>query len=162
MKDLIFDRTLLDVEVALTSQNSTQLEKGAYNYNDLNRVETWCGYLAEKLKPYGFIQELSIKKNWSMKDYPTRAEIDRIRENIDTLKEFCYAIQTREIIYNNTLNYDQANVLEKILFDIDEYLENIVRKLNLDYQVATLLVTKKYISLKVEEGGENGTTEKSI
>lgn len=155
MEELIFDRTLLDVEIALENQDATQFQKGAYNYNDLNRVESWCEYLAEKLGEYGFIQELVVKTDWSMTDYPTREEIDRIRKNIDTLKGFCYVLQTREMIYNNTLDYEQANTLEKILFDISKYLENITRKLNLDYQVATVLVTKKYISLSAEEGGEN-------
>lgn len=48
-----------------------------------------------------------------MKDYPTRTQIDRIRHNIDKLKEFCYGIITDSIIYNNTMNYEQANILEK-------------------------------------------------
>lgn len=162
MDNLIFDRTLLDVETALASQNSVEFQKGAYNFNDLNRVETWCEYLAEQLQPYGFVQELGIKTDWTMQDYPTKAQIDRIRGNIDALKEFCYAIQTSEIVYNNTLNHKQANILEKILFDINEYLTNITKKLNLDYKIAATLVTKKYISLKVEEGGNNELSENPI
>jgi len=117
MENLIFDRTLLDVETALASQNSIEFQKGAYNYNDLNRVENWCEYLAEKLKAYGFIQEISIKKNWTMKDYPTKIEIDRIRKNIDTLKEFCYAVQTREIVYNHLIS----------LFTIMEDSEDVLK-----------------------------------
>lgn len=162
MDNLIFDRTLLDVETALASQNSTEVQKGAYNFNDLNRVETWVEYLSEKLKDYGFNQVLTIKKNWTMQDYPTKAQIDRIRGNIDALKEFCYAIQTSEIIYNNTLNYEQANILEKILFDINEYLTNITKQLNLDYKIAVNLVTKKYITLVPEKGEESGNTENPI
>ena len=89
MDNLIYDRTLDDVETALINAGSRINLKGSYNYTDLNRVENWCKYIEEILKKYGFSQNLEIKTNWFLTDYPTRKEIDRIRSNIDTLKEFC-------------------------------------------------------------------------
>ena len=151
MDDLIYDRTLSDVETALRTPNSSEFLKGAYNYTDLNRVEGWCEYIQELLRSYGFNQELETKTDWNVTDFPSQAQIDRIRNNIDTLKNFCYAISTETIEYNNTLDYEQANILEKILFDINQYIEEILVTLTPSPQMGFLLVRRKYIHLKVEE-----------
>lgn len=147
MDNLIYDRLLSDVEEALNNQNSTENLKGAYNYTDLNRIETWCKYIKEILQDYGLNKNLETKINWNMRDYPTMAHIDRIRGNIQILKEFCEGLTTETIVYNNTLNYEQANILEKILFDINAYFENVHSKLNLEENVGFYLINKKYINL---------------
>lgn len=151
MDNLIFDRLSSDVDNALNNPNSTQDLKGAYNYSDLNRVESWCEYLQYFLEPWGFKEKLTVKKNWNIRDYPTRTEIDRIRQNIDTLKEFCYAIQTRNIVYNNTLNYDQANVLEQILYDIKRHIEDNEREIDLSYIIAPFTMSEKFYELYMNE-----------
>ena len=150
MNNLIFDRTRMDVENALANTSSSEFQKGTYNYTDLNRVESWCKYLKEKFEIYGFNEELQIKTNWSLTNYPTRSEIDRIRENIEELKEFCYALLTEEIIYNNTLDYEQANTLEKILYDIDKYIKSITVEENLKYNIGIATIQNKYITTKVD------------
>lgn len=149
MDDLIYDRTASDVETALNNPGSNTHLKGSYNYTDLNRVESWCEYLENILKKYGFSETLVIKTDWNMRNYPTRTHIDRIRSNIDTLKEFCYALTTETIIYNNTMNYEQANVLEKILYDIDHYIEEITIMLDLPYNFGMMLIRDSYIELPV-------------
>ena len=151
MDKLIYDRTRRDVENALDNTNSSEFQKGAYNYTDLNRVEAWCEYIQEKLKEYGVEKQLEIKTNWSLKDYPTRLQIDRIRNNIKTLKEACFALLTEDIIYNNVLDYNQSNILEKILFDIDNYMKKMKIIIEMQYNIATTLVQQKYITIKVEE-----------
>ncbi len=147
MDDLIYDRSASDVETALNNPGSSTHLKGSYNYIDLNRIESWCEYLQNILVKYGFSETLVIKTNWNMKDYPTRKHIDRIRSNIDTLKEFCYALTTETIIYNNTMNYEQANVLEKILYDINNYIEEISIILDLPYKFGAMLIRDSYIKL---------------
>lgn len=149
MDDLIYDRTLEDVKTALSNVDSSVNLKGSYNYTDLNRVENWCKYIEEILMKYGFSQNLEIKTNWSLTDYPTRKEVDRIRQNIESLKEFCYAIQTEVITYNNTLNYEQANIIEKILYDIYEYIKSQSKKLNIQYNFGFTLIREKFIDLIV-------------
>lgn len=121
MEDLIYDRTESDVEIALYYPNSTKFLKGAYNYTDLNRVETWGKYIQECLIPYGFNNELVWKLDWNIRDYPTRTQIDRIRNNIITERDFLDLKNNIEI--NNTLNYEQANELEKIFQDILDYFD---------------------------------------
>jgi len=147
MDNLIFDRLASDVDNALNNPNSSYNLKGAYNCSDLNRVEAWCEYLQYVLSQYGFTEKLVIKKDWNFRDYPTRTEIDRIRSNIDTLKEFCYAINTEEIIYNNTLNFEQANILEKVLYDIQQHVIDNTYEVPLSYNFATALAKKRDIEL---------------
>ncbi len=149
MDDLIFDRLLSDVETALNNPGNIAQLKGSYNYTDLNRVEQWCEYLKDILSKYGFSELLTIKTNWNIRDYPTRTNIDRIRHNIDKLKSFCYGIITETITYNNTMNYEQANVLEKVLYDINQYFETMNRKLELPYNFGTTLINRKYIDLTI-------------
>lgn len=147
--NLIFDRLTRDVEIALERPNSSEFQKGAYNYMDLNRVEQWCEYLMELLNDYGKGIELEIKMNWNLRDYPTRKQIDRIRSNLDTIKNTCYALITETIEYNNTLNYEQANILEKILFDIDEYIKEMTRTVELQYNLASRINIVKNVYMSV-------------
>jgi hypothetical protein len=149
MDDLIYDRLLSDVETALNNPGSIVHLKGSYNYIDLNRVEQWCEYLKDILSKYGFAETLTIKTNWNLKDFPTRIQIDRIRHNIDKLKDFCYGIITETIIYNNTMDYEQANVLEKILYDINQYFKQMNTILNLPYNFGTTLIRRNYIELPI-------------
>lgn len=147
--NLIFDRLRRDVELALERPNASEFQKGAYNYTDLNRVEQWCEYLKNMLNDYGKEISIEIKMNWNLRDYPTRVHIDRIRSNLDTIKNACYALITETIEYNNTLNYEQANILEKILFDIDEYIKEMTRIVELQYNLASRLNIVKNVYMSV-------------
>ena len=149
MDKLIFDRLSSDVDYALTNAKSDVFLKGAYNYTDLNRVEQWCEYLENRFKKYGFNQELIFKKDWNLRDYPTRSQIDRIRNNLDVLKSFCFALLTESIVYDNNLDYEKANVLEKILFDIDEHLNVFSRNVNLQYKIGGVVIRQKNIFLTI-------------
>lgn len=150
MDNLIFDRLSSDVDNALNNPNNSNFLKGAYNYTDLNRVETWCGYIQTILNEYGKNVSVETKTNWNMTDYPTRTQIDRIRNNLDTLKEVCYAITTEEILYNNTLNYEQANTLEKILHDIDTYIIENDRKSYVNEYIGATVVRTNYCSFLID------------
>ena len=149
MDKLIFDRLSSDVDNALNNPKDSSFLKGAYNYTDLNRVEQWCEYLKNRFKRYGFNQELILKKDWNLRDYPTRTQIDRIRNNLDVLKDFCYALLTETIIYDNTIDYKKANVFEKILYDIDEHLNIFTRKVNLQYRIGAIVTRQKNTFLTI-------------
>ena len=150
MDNLIFDRLSSDVDNALNNANSKQYQKGSYNITDLNRVEQWCEYIKNILLEYGKKAQLEIKKDWNFRNYPTRNQIDRIRNNIDILKNLCYSIKTQEIIYNNTLDFEQANTLEKILYDIDNYINENNREIYLNKEIGTTIVRTNYCSFLVD------------
>lgn len=147
MKTLITDRTELDVIEAKKNPSVTDYKKGNYNFTDLNRLEEWCSYLQKKFNDNGYKLNLNLKLkyytynelksfkysslkemlfielnrgNWAMTDIPTLSEINRIRDNIQILKNNLMTRSTLTIVKNNTMNYNQANILEQILFELDE------------------------------------------
>lgn len=116
MDDLIYDRTEADL------LNKT--DKAYYNYTDINRIEEWCEYLANKLNNYNYTVDIIVKTNWAMTDFPTVSEMERIRGNIDILKERYFAFT--EVPDNlNFMGIEKANAIEKILEEINVILKNM-------------------------------------
>ena len=117
MENLIFDRTQNDLE--------QKTPKGYYNYTDLNRIETWCEYLANLLTSYSYPVSITVKKNWAMSDLPNVNDMERIRSNVNTIKTAFHA-------YTNipeNLNYmtiEKANDIEKILSELDFLTKNMI------------------------------------
>lgn len=113
MENLIFDRTQNDL--------INKTKKSYYNYDDLNRVEKWCGYLAEILNKYNYIINISVKTDWTMLDFPTEFQIERIRTNINRLKEayFSFTQIPENLEY---MTFEKANEIERILHELDYIL----------------------------------------
>lgn len=105
----------------------TQQNKGKFNLFFLNRVEEWTEYLARRLREQGYRITVQIKKDWAKADFPTRPEVDRIRTNVEALQEGFYSLPDwREIVYNNTMDFNQANALEWDLQTIYNWLMRMV------------------------------------
>lgn len=109
MNDLVFDRTMADV--------TNKTWKGYYNASDLNRVESWCRYLADELNNVGYNINITTKTNWTHLDMRTASDMERIRTNIKKIMTGYHYITT---IYSNAENFDykKANNWEKILNEI--------------------------------------------
>ena len=61
---------------------------------------------------------------WIESDIPTRSDIDRIRRNVDALQTgFQSLADWRDIIYNNTMDFNQANALEWDLQRLYDWLQ---------------------------------------
>jgi hypothetical protein len=104
----------------------TKETAGKCNADMLNRLEQWTTYLAAQLCSYGYSVTVQTR-TWTRTDYPTRTEVDRIRRNVDALQAGFYSLPDwREIVYNNTLHYSQANALEWDLYTIYVWLERMV------------------------------------
>ena len=114
MDELVYNRTQADVNYAIEHQSSDDFLKGAYNYTDLNRIETWCEYLKTELNEDGYITNITTKTNWTAADFPTQAELERIRSNVSTLKTAFYAY-TNVPANMNKMTYQKANTIEKVL-----------------------------------------------
>ena len=112
-EDLIFDRTIEDVE------NATL--KGQYNASDLNRVESWCEYLKTELNIVGYDINITTKTNWQQSDMRTSSEMERIRTNIKKIMQGYYYVTSIE---QNAeyFNYVKANNWEKILNEMYELM----------------------------------------
>lgn len=140
--NLIFDRTQADVNqvksltkklLAGTATGAEEQEwlsammKGAWNYTDFNRIEEWTEYLSERLRSQGYSITVLVKTDWAKEDFPTRPEVDRIRANVAALQESFYSLPDwREIVYNNTMDFNQANALEWDLQTIYNWLMRMV------------------------------------
>lgn len=109
MNELIFDRTQADV--------TNKTPKGYYNTSDLNRVESWCRYLADELNRVGYNINITTKTDWTTSDLRTASHMERIRTNIRSIMQGYHYITT---IYSNAnqFNYVKANNWEKILSEI--------------------------------------------
>lgn len=109
MDRLIYDRTQPDV--------TNKTSKGYYNTSDLNRVESWCRYLADELNRVGYNINITTKINWVSTDLRTASEMERIRTNIIALMTGYHFI-TRIYANADSFNYIKANNWEKILDEI--------------------------------------------
>lgn len=90
----------------------TNATKGAYNYSDLNRVETAVTEIAELLG-----LELVTKTDWTLWDMPSQAELDRYISNITAIRNACPNKSVIPTVPHrlNGLTYETANAIEKIL-----------------------------------------------
>lgn len=134
---LIFDRTPEDVERArYLAQRVSEFGidalpeeerrewfsemKGFYNVSDLNRVEAACAQIAAELTQQDYSISLSVKQDWEMRDFPAVGELERIRENIQNLREvFFVRTDTPEVPESlKYMDIEKANAIEKILYDL--------------------------------------------
>ncbi len=121
MEALIFDRKQSDL--------NNKTSKGHHNYADINRIEEWCGYLAKLLTSYGYEVHVKTKTDWTMYDRRTESEMERIRSNIEVIKNaYCTAKNTPQLPDSiNPINIEKANAIEKILYDIDLLIKSMTQ-----------------------------------
>ena len=116
LPSLIFDRTQADVE----AKNA----KGQYNASDLNRVESWCDYLASTLTAYSYPISIVTKTNWTASDMRYASEMERIRKNIQKIMNgYHYLTQIKPNA--EFFDYVKANNWEQILYEINSMLEGM-------------------------------------
>lgn len=138
MLNLITDRSQAHVNRLLALQNRGwanmtaaeqeawygEIAKGAYNYTDLNRVETAVGVLARILN-----MSLTTKTNWTMWDKPTQSDMSRYLGNVAKIRERCSFVKNLPTLPTdmNNLNYKAANNIELVLLRVYEYMESCVQ-----------------------------------
>lgn len=123
MLDFITDRTRANVDRCkelsekgwnnLTDSEKAEwageAAKGAYNYSDLNRVETAVAELATY-----FGLSLTTKTDWGMWDNPTQSQMDRYLANVLAVKNKCPSSIPFPALPDrmNSLSYESANNIE--------------------------------------------------
>ncbi len=139
---LITDRTEQDVETvkqlaeAIKAGTATEEQvqqylnvhqKGAYTYEDLNRVEAAVAYIANRLREFGYRYELQTVATWSMADKPNTADFERYLGNVAQLRSAVkvWASTPKAPDSANGFTVDKANAIEQILQDIDQILNHI-------------------------------------
>ena len=140
----IYDRKQSDVDLLKTLKNKinqlyweslTVLEKenwfigkGAIKYTDLNRIENNSLYLKEQLEQYGYLATVDVKLDWEMTDFLKLEDINRIKQNVINLIDGYYSLPWSPVIslVPTTLDFEQVNEIEKMLFDLDYILNNMI------------------------------------
>lgn len=152
MTNLVYDRTVEDVaEVrrllakldpetgdGLTAAEQAKWDaglKGAYNFTDMNRVESAVKTLAAALTAAGYPVEITpvLKgskaedREWQEGDIVRRAQWTTYLDNVQTLRDAYYTLaETGELPKpEDKLDYQGANTIEKILADIDLLLDGM-------------------------------------
>lgn len=142
LNSLIFDRTQADVD-GLTN-------KAYVDYNDLNRVEKAVKWVSYVLNKYGYKNITHNKLNWTMDVFRTDKEMERLRENIVSIRTAYYTLDStpltpEKITYTSIY---QANAIEKIIFDVGTLIENSFPAPNhLSFKIGTRALGNRSIGL---------------
>lgn len=138
--NLVTDRTARDVERwrllhskgwdALTEEEKAEWQaglKGAYNFEDLNRVESAVVFIARRLTESGYYVSPEVKLSWNVADHPTKADMNRYLGNIALLRSMLPLYKTTPTVPTTSkkLDYLVANDIEKILSDLDRQISAI-------------------------------------
>lgn len=93
--------------------------KGAYNYTDLNRVETAVEVLAQNLG-----LNLITKTNWTAWDDPVVSEMERYLGNVVAIRDACPSdVEFPALpVTMQKLTYEGANSIERVLLLVYELL----------------------------------------
>jgi len=138
---LITDRTQADVERyaelkakglhVMTEAEKAEWEtslKGAYNYTDMNRVESAVEYAANRLTEAGYVVIPVVKKNWTRTDKPTLADLKRYTKNIADIRAALATLETTPEApsTDKRLSFQAANDMEQILIDVDDLISRMI------------------------------------
>lgn len=138
--NLITDRTQEDVERyaelkakglhGMTEAERAEWEthlKGAYNYTDMNRVESAVEYVANRLTEAGYVVIPIVKKNWTGTDKPTLNDLKRYMKNVSDIRAALTTFETTPDAptTERRLSFQAANAIEQILIDVDDLISRM-------------------------------------
>lgn len=136
----------------LYSNDSGGVQKGAYNYTDLNRVEEAVDYIADELVqapldlqayaasldvawdssfelPYddGDYTSITVKTDWTNEDIPSVTDMTRYIANL-ALIQASLLVPIGIPASMSALDYNGANAIERMLLDTDAALADAVEE----------------------------------
>ena len=100
-------------------------QKGAYTYEDLNRVEAAVWYVVGEMKSCGYLQYLPVIQYWERDDKPNEEDFNRYFGNVAMLRSSIPIWNSTPEAPTGVVGFDfhKANALEQILVDIELILE---------------------------------------
>lgn len=117
----IFDRTQANVNNVKSGIND---DKGAFLYTVANRIENNSKYISTLLNSLGYNITIDTKE-WTREDIPKIEDINRMKNNLEKIKQgYTYFTTTPNVDTSKiSLNFNDINDMEKILFDINELIK---------------------------------------
>lgn len=135
---MVFDRTQEDVNMAseirdakvknflpLTDEDVGYLEKGSITINTLNRIEQKQEELRGIFNDMGYWNTQIVNKTWNYIDVFNETEFQRIVYNDRILRAAFLVYKGTPKTPAPIYHYENINALEKILFDLDEMIDDI-------------------------------------
>ena len=144
---MIFDRTQNDVDTARIIRNTkvkfdpitmqptnfdeltpTELEtlnKGTFNYTDLNRIETKQEELKNLFNDMGYWNTHIINKVWGENNIFNVDEFQRILDNTNALRRAFFVYKDTPNTPPVSYHWQDINALEKILYDLDVMINDV-------------------------------------
>ena len=144
---MIFDRTQNDVDTARILRNEkvkfdpitmqpinldeltpTELEtlnKGTFNYTDLNRIENKAAELKALFDDIGYFAGSVNTKAWEHSQIFGIEDFERILANLDVLRRAYYIYKETPDIPRARYHFQNINDIEKILFDLETMYEDM-------------------------------------
>lgn len=137
--EFVYDRTRSDVDRVIElnrkylSRTITEEEKeewkgnlkGALNASDLNRVEE------NTLNIASFLGVLVTTKSWLPNDISRVSDYQRIRDNVEFVRNAWYDLPDTPVTPQNPLNtYQKWNDIERILHDINYTYQKTIENYN--------------------------------
>lgn len=145
MLNLITNRTAADVArwkelhdkgwEAMTSSERAEWSagmKGAYKHTDMNRVESAVEELVARFQKTGSSLSLTTKTNWTRTGWPTVADMERYFGNVEALRVATgVSLSVPPTPTTKALfDYNKANDLEKILLEVEWWLDRVATAQN--------------------------------
>ena len=138
--ELITDRTQADVDAVkaladkIKSGSFTAADilefnlpsKGAYNFEDLNRVGKALIFLAELLTESGYPVSVDVKTDWTMSDIPRINDIAAYLQQVDKIRNALNIVDYLPETPTTILTVEQANDIEKIIESTYDFLQNMI------------------------------------
>lgn len=115
----VYDRTQSDLEQGTA--------KGHYNASDLNRVGKTMREIALWLKECGYDISISSKTYWKISDIPTQSQMKQYLDDLAALRRTIPLLSSTPEAPSDMdgLTWQEANDIERILYDIDLLLSNM-------------------------------------
>ncbi len=138
--NLITDRSAADVErwkelrdkgfSAMSEEERAEWlspMKGCYGVSDMNRVEGAVMLIASRFNELGYLLYPETKTNWTKRDIPSWADMERYFDNVRLLREkLPLPLETPSVpAVGDRLDYITANNLEKILLEASRINDSI-------------------------------------
>lgn len=138
--ELITDRTQADVDALkaladkIKSGNFTAADmqffktpqKGAYNFEDLNRVGKALIFLADLLTESGYFVSVDVKTDWTMSDIPRIKDITAYLQQVNKVRNALNIVDYLPETPTTILTVEQANDIEKIIKLTYDFLQNMI------------------------------------
>lgn len=121
----ITDRTNADVQTAIANKNSPIPQRGALNYQDLNRIENNMFIIINLLKPLGEHFYFDLKYNWVETDRLKFVDANRIRNNVYVMNNSFYNSSIQPISQRNRLNFQEVNLWETYISECNQSINKI-------------------------------------